>query len=718
MVERRNSMRGQIFAIGVAVATSVTLPVMAAEIVVPLDDPAARTAAKDLLAVLGDRPVKVRFALDPAMPTQAWRVKAAGGELAVTGRDGLGVAYGVYSFLERIGCRWYAPDTERKPDLSGWTLPEMEFEGRPAILSRFPYLGGADKVPSTWFFRNKGTARAGVGDTEQSGAPKDCHTFGVYAKGLTNFQGSAEYPWFCLSDPAVRHGVAEQMKANIRRDREERAKSPRYSWPTTYELSQDDGGNGFRCRCAACLRSKEAAGSWSGPNIEFASAVAEEVGREFPDVTVRTFAYSYTELPPTNALRAARNLAIRYCRSFLFQPLTADTDNGRVFRGWDDHVEQKYVWGYWRGYSGPMFPAVKPCDDIGAEMRFCRDMHVHGYFLEGEEPLSRSFALMDVWLFFKLADNPDQDARRLAAEFMDAHYGAAAGAIGKYRDYLERRQKAKCAEIDPAFIRSITSGHLAMYVQRGYLDGEFFATAAPMLDEAERIAAAKGSPAQLAHVRHERLVFDRALVDEWRVASAAGLDVRAAAERIAVCATNVVDAWGFWPKDRAPRMEAARREGERMRAFAASFPPPTPKELEGRDVIEWSVTRIKHGLVDAPDPDSAIGHSAYDPAAKCGMPFKASVHDGWTRKSSWMSLKKEQIPSDGKFHLVKIGKVGLVASARSYIGDGKFNPWIPSFEPRVEERKFWVSAKFTGPAFVKGAEGPNRIFYDRFFIVK
>ena len=74
-------------------------------------------------------------------------------------------------------------------------------------------------------------------------------------------------------------------------------------------------------------------------------------------------------------------------------------------------------------------------------------------------------------------------------------------------------------------------------------------------------------------MRHERLVFDRALVDEWRVASAAGLDVRAAAERIAVCATNVVDAWGFWPKDRAPRMEAARREGERMRAFAASFPP-------------------------------------------------------------------------------------------------------------------------------------------------
>ena len=695
---------------------AVAIAATAAEIAAPLDDPAARAAAKDLLAVLGDRPVKVRFAVDPAMPSQAWRVKSEGGTLCVTGRDGLGVAYGVYSFLERIGCRWYAPDTERVPDLSGWTLPEMDIGGRPAILSRFPYLGGEDRVPSSWFFRNKATSRAGVGDTEQSGLPKDCHTFEHYANAISDGTASSGRAWFCLSDPAVRHAIAERMKANIRRDREMRAKSPRYSWPTIYELSQDDGGSGFKCGCAECMRSKAAAGSWSGPNIEFTSAVAEEVGREFPDVTVRTFAYSYTELPPTNALRAAGNLAIRYCRSFLFQPLTADTDNGRVFRGWDEHVGLKHVWGYWRGYSGPMFPAVKPRDDIGEEMRFCRDMHVHGYFLEGESPLSRSFSLMNVWLFLKLSENPDQNARRLAAEFMDAYYGAAAKPLGRYLDYLERRQKAKYAEIDPALIRSIMSGYLAMYVQRGYLDAEFFATAAPWLEEAERMAAA--DPVRLAHVRGERLVFDRALVDEWRVARSAGLDVRAAASRIAVCATNVVDAWGFGQKERAARMESARSEGERMGAFAASFPPPAPKELEGREFIEWSAARLRQGLVGAPDPDSAIGYSVYNPDAKCGAPFKASVHDDWTRKSQWMSLAKGQIPSDGKFHLVRIGRVNLVAEARAYIGDGGFSTWLPSFAPRVEGREFWISAKFTGPSFVDGAEGPDRIFYDRFFIVK
>ena len=688
-----------------------------AEIATPIDDPAAREAAKDLLAVLGDRPVKVRFALDPSMAAQAWRVKAADGVLAVTGRDGLGVAYGVYSFLERIGCRWYTPDTKRIPDLSGWTLPDMDVSGRPAILSRVSYLGGADTLPSSWYFRNKSTVRAGVGDTELSGAPNDCHTFALYAKEITGGKDkTSKHPWFCLSDPAVRHEVAEKMKEHIRSDRAKRAKSPRYSWPTVYELSQDDGGGGFKCSCAKCLASKAAAGSWSGPNIEFTSAVAEEVAKEFPDVTVRTFAYSYTELPPTNALRAASNLAIRYCRSFLFQPLTADTDNGRVFMGWNDHVDQKYVWSYWRGYSGPLFPAVKSRADIGAEFRFCRDMHVHGYFLEGEEPLSRSFSMMNIWLFYKLAENPDLDAYRLAAEFMDAYYGAAAKPLEKYLDYLERRQKAKYAEIDPAFIRSITSGYLAMYVQRGYLDGEFFATVAPWLEEAERIAASSRNPTHLAHVRHERLVFDRALVDEWRTASAAGLDVCAAANRIAVCATNVIDAWGFPEKDRAVRMKSARKEGDRMKAFAANYPPRTPKELAGRDFVEWSVARMKGGLELVPDYGSAIGYAVYNPKAKCAIPFSAGVHDDWTAKGAWAKLKKEEIPSDGEYHLLKLGVMKPVAETGAYFGG--FSAWIPAFVPRVEEHEFWLSLKFTGPSFVKDAKGPDRIYYDRFFIVK
>ena len=672
------------------------------------------------MSVLGDSPVKVRFTLDPAMASQAWRVKSSGGVLTVTGRDGLGVAYGIYSFLERIGCRWYAPDTAKIPDLSKWTLPEMAIEGRPAILSRQAALGVKGEALAPWLFRNKGTAQAGVGNIGHCGSPQDCHTFGLYAKALTNLTGMAGRPWFCLTDPQVRHAVAERMKEYIRSDRAKCAKEgvPRYAWPTTYELSQDDGGHGFRCRCANCLKSKDAAGSWSGPNIEFTSAVAQEVGREFPDVVVRTFAYSYTEQPPTNGIRAARNLAIRYCRSFLFQPLTADTDNGRVFRKWNDHIDLKYVWSYWRGYSGPMFPAVKPRVDIGAELRFCRDKRLHGYFMEAEQPQGRSFSMMNAWLFFKLAENPDQDVNRLAAEFMEAYYGQAAKPLLRYLDYLERRQKALYADIDPAFIRSVSSGFLAMYVQRSYLDGEFFKTVAPLLDEAERIAAAESEPLHLAHVRQERLVFDKALIDEWRVASAADLDVCAAANRIAENGPAVVDSWYYTEKDRPTYRWFARRYGEQVKTFAANYPPASPKELEGRDFIEWCPARLRFNLAGGKDPDSAVGFSFYDRDAKMKMPFTAAVFDDWTKKSDKMSLKKEDIPTDGKFHLFRIGRLDLVAESSVHIGDGRLWSWIPPFAPRVESREFWISAKFTGPGFVKGAKGSDRVFYDRFFIVK
>ena len=689
-----------------ATASAFALGACAIEIERTFDDPAVAAATEDLARILGDRPVKVRLETDASMAPQEWRVKAADGTLTVTGLNGLGVAYGVYSFLERIGCRWYAPNVERTPDLAGWTLPQLDERGKPAITSRDPYVS-SDKPPGIWYLRNKGTTSVGVGGTERTGSPNHCHTFGMYAQAITGRCAKAGADWMCLTDPEVRHAVADEMKRFIRADRAKLAGKPRYTWPTIYELSQDDGGFGFKCTCAGCLKAKESAGSWSGPNVEFTSAVAAEVGKEFPDVVVRTFAYSYTERPPTNDFRAAKNLAIRYCRSFLFQPLTADTGNGEVFRGWNDHVDLKFVWSYWRGYSGPLFPAVKPRADIRDEMRFCRDMHVYGYFLEGEEPLSRSFGLMNVWLFLKLSENPDLDAFALADEFMRAYYGEAAfPPLVKYLDYLERRQKATYAEIDPKFIASVTSGHLAMYVQRAYLDHAFFTTAAPWLEEAERLAAAEGNPLHLAHVRQERLVFDRALIDEWRAVERAGggLDIRAAAARIAVAATNVVEAWGFGAETLKWRRELARRESERMKAFAAKHPAPVPKELEGRTFSEWSVARLKGELAMALDGDSAIGAAMFNPKTKDPFAFTPYVHDDWIRKSDGPK-SPVKIPRDGRFHVVKIGTVELVAESGAAFGG--IHAWIPPFSPRIEAREFWVSVKAT----------PERLVFDRFFIV-
>ena len=681
----------------------------AAEIDNPFDDWAAKSAERDLAKILAGRPVKIRFRVDPSMPAQAWRLKASRGVLDITGRDGLGIAYGAYSFLESIGCRWYAPDVSRIPDLSGWKLEDMEKAGRPAIMGRWMYPG-SDIFPVEWVFRNKGTTGAGQGDTWKFGSPGPHHTFPAYARAITNkCPDKVGATWFCLTDPGVRGAVAEEMKRLIRADREKSSGGSPYSRPVVYDLSQDDGGMGYPCRCKDCAELKAAAGSWSGPNVAFVDAVASEVAGEFPDVIVRTFGYSYTELPPTNGMTAGANLAVRYCRSFLFQPLTGETDNGRILRKWNDCVPGKSIWSYWRSFSGPLFPTVKNRADIADEMRFCREMNVLDYFAQSETPSARAFSMLQSWLFLKFSENPDLDMGALSGEFIRAYYGAAAGTMEKYLSYLERRQKDLYAKIDPAFLRSVTSGYLAMYVQRGYLDREFFATVLPLLEQAESLV--RENALHLSHVRRERLVVDRAFIDEYRAAEASPKLVRAAAERIAANCAALTEAWGFKGDAREKHLRRAADEAARLGAFAVRCPIPAPPELAGRDFVEWSVARLgdnalglKQGLEFVPDASSASGGAVCVKGEKKRVPFPASLQDDWTGK--WDKARGVEIPEDGKYHLVKIGTIPLVAESGIWLGD--MLAWIPPLAPKPEKREFWISVKSEA----------SRYLYDRLFIVK
>lgn len=714
-MKRENMVWKIVATLACAVAASSMLAVQVLDI--PKDE-AARLAVHDVQRILGDKDMVVCCRTNAALGAQEWRLKSDGRTLTVEGRDGLGVAYGLYSFLEQIiGCRWYAPDVEVVPPLYGWSLPKFERSGHPAIMSREMYVG-SDFVDGKWRLRNKETMRSAGGDSERSGSPGHCHTFSYYAKSLGRKDAKAGSDWFCLTDPGIRKAVAEAMKNNIRLDREKAAKKglPRYQWPSIYELSQDDGGTGFACRCSACLRLRDAAGSWSGPNIEFASAVAVEVAKEFPDVWVRTFAYSYTEQPPTNAFRAADNLIVRYCRSFLFQPLTGDTDNGKVFRGWDGHVDRKFVWSYWRAYSGPFFPTVKPRDDIQNEIRYCRDMHVHGYFAEAEDPMSRSFSMMNHWIFLKVAENPDLSVRALADEFIQAYYGAAAKPITAYLNYLEMREKKAYAAIDPSFVRRTSSGNLAMYTQRDYLDESFFEKVDPLLEEAELLVA--NDPASLSHVRLERLVFDRTVVDKHLVAQAAGIDVSAASRRIAIAAPAVISSWGFDKKSRSERMSRAKREAERAMAFAARYPVAEPAELKGRNYEAWSVPMLRPRFMQVVDSDSAVGCAGYDPSLKLMGEATFILAAGLDDTRVTREIKGKEIPQDEKFHLYRIGRMRMVCEDGLWFGASKGRTWLPCFSPSHEEREFWISIKFTGPAHVAGSKEPNRILYDRLFVVK
>ena len=712
-----------------------TLSAFGATINCQVDDKAVRFAADELDKFLKDARGRVELALNGNQKSQEWHIVAKAGRVTISGCDGMGVVYGVYAFLENhLGFRWYAPDVEKVPNMVGYDLASLKIDerGRPAILEREMYVGG-DLMDPYWRLRNKETRRAAFGVGVSMGSPRDCHTFtwynaaigakarpellGVNAKGRTT-------GLFCPSSPESRRLVAAQMKKTIRSDREKcRAKGmPRYAWPTVYELSQDDGdGSGDSCMCAKCKSLFDAAGSWSGVNIAFASSVAEQVAEEFPDVVVRTFAYSYTEHPPTNDFRAADNLSVRYCRSFVFQPLVEGNFNGETMKGWGAHVAKKHVWSYWRSFSGPLYPMVKPRSDISKEMKFCRDMHVYGYFAQNEDPLSRSFAMMQHWLFLKLAEDPERDAFALSDEFIRAYYGKAAKPISKYLDYLEKRQTECHAKIDRAFLRGVHSGNLAQYVQRAYLDADFFRVANALLDKAERLAA--GDAAAALHVGHERLVVDRAMRSMALQLSRQGyeIDMAAAAKRVEKTLPKLVGGWcGLKGKSREMRLNAVKREISAWKSAIVQL----PHGLTGRDVWVWDAAAIAGGFerdIVVDDADAMYGTAVRFPAdnQRFDPPrFFAGAYDALGRDGCELKLESGQIPADGKYHLLRLGTIRVLSPAYAYFNSWHYRTWLPTIGIEPEKREIWISAKFDGPAFVPGSSAENSISYDGMFLVK
>lgn len=147
-------------------------------------DPATTFAERELRRVLGDVADRVTLQEDASLKAQQWRIRTVeDGSLVISGRDGMGIAYGVFSFLEKhVGVRWFAPDTEVIPDLKDWTMPVLDETASPKYDYREMYVG-ADLMDSVWRLRNKETCRAACGVGVGTGSPGDCHTFDALHDG-------------------------------------------------------------------------------------------------------------------------------------------------------------------------------------------------------------------------------------------------------------------------------------------------------------------------------------------------------------------------------------------------------------------------------------------------------------------------------------------------------------------------------------------------------
>ncbi|MCL5742738.1 MAG: DUF4838 domain-containing protein, partial [Acidobacteria bacterium] len=440
-----------------------------------------------------------------ALGEEGFVLKTTGEHLIIAGGRKRGTMYGVYTFLEKLGCRWFTPDLSRIPKRRTVNIAPLNEQHRPSFEYREPYFREA--FDKDWAARNKMNGGSLQLDDSTGGSLKYypfVHSFYALIPPEEYFKDHPEYfslidgkrrergGQLCLTNPDV-------LRLSIKKVLDWGREHPEAQ---ICSVSQNDW-DGW-CECDRCRQVEaEEGGAHSGPLLRFVNALAAEVEKHDPGKLIDTLAYTYTEAPPLRA-RPRRNVRIRICpigaceaHPYEQCPYNAYfMDNLRV---WSKITNQLYIWHYntnFRHYLQP-FPDF---DELAADIPMYQRHGVVGLFMQGGAAVGGGAenAELRSWVLSRLLWDCDADARQARNEFMEAAYGAAAPLMRQYFELLHRQ------------VRRPPEGlghHIWIFTHPGtpFLTEDFVRQAKDLLLRAERTAS---DSASRRRVRKARLSID------------------------------------------------------------------------------------------------------------------------------------------------------------------------------------------------------------------
>jgi hypothetical protein len=237
-------------------------------------------------------------------------------------------------------------------------------------------------------------------------------------------------------------------------------------------VPMDSSGQDKFCRCPECqavLHAEPPCKQWrdhpffwddkaSDYIFGFVNKVARGVAQTHPGKYLSIAAYHQTYYPPTRE-PLERNVAVTFTIHAALRPVPAmDRAVKGLLDKWDEESKQrpKYLWLYFHrpGPADPLFPGFMAHHLV----RQMEDYHRRGfkgifaepaYFprqgrQEGDAGRAPIVTLLELYLAYKLADDPALDGNKLIDEFFPLFYGAAAEPMRRLYDAIER------AYCDPA----------------------------------------------------------------------------------------------------------------------------------------------------------------------------------------------------------------------------------------------------------------------------
>jgi hypothetical protein len=378
-----------------------------------------------------------------SLGTEGFAIKTAGNHLVIAGGRQRGTMYGVYTFLDKLGCRWFAPDASRIPKLPTITVQRLDEIHKPAFEYREPYF--TEARDRDWAARNKMNGNLMNLDASTGGKIKYSGTsFYGMIPPEQYFKDHPEYFSFiegrrrgaeaqiCLTNPDVLRLSIEKVLQDLQRNPE----------ANVFRVEQNDFWGW--CECENCLRvEQEEGGAHSGPILRFVNAVAAEVAKKYPDKLILTLAYAYSEAPPTK-VRPLPNVRVQLCpigacQAHAYEKCRYDAYIMTNLRAWAKITDNAlYVWHYNADFSHYLRP-FPDFEEIAADVPMCRRNGVVGLFMQGvvsaggggENAPLRSYVMA------RLLWDTNTDVRRDIEEFHQGFYGKAAPAMLAYFDLLQ-----------------------------------------------------------------------------------------------------------------------------------------------------------------------------------------------------------------------------------------------------------------------------------------
>lgn len=295
-----------------------------------------------------------------------------------------------------------------------------------------------------------------------------------------------------------------------------------------------------QCECASCRAVTEEEGAVSGLYLRFANRVAEAVEREFPSVTVDTFAYRFTRKPPRKTV-PRKNVTVRLCDiecAFNAPIATSGLDDDFLddLRGWGRIAPGRlYIWDYTTDFVSYMMPHPN-LGVLGPNLRLFAESGVVGVFEQGDALCSAgSFAALEHWVIAHLLWDPSRDAEELRNMFICGYYGKdAAPDVIRCRNIVDGAGREAAA-------RGIKIGCYHLNVTN-FMDRATAFAAADALDAAIRAAERTEGP-YAERLRREKLSFDHMKLVSWKEWNIPGSREEAFRAWAAECRRFGVEAW-------------------------------------------------------------------------------------------------------------------------------------------------------------------------------